>query len=327
MLRIIDNTLTALDRALPSKEELHEFCRLLFLIGVDEIELSTAVYEKLEGLPEQGKFLLKVTSVEEIKKYPDIHRYVCHNGHGLEKVIYEIQLNDPREIVKLKMLQGVRELRIVGLDDLLCSPYEKLLPELKKVLPNTTLIFCPENTYNCASALAVLWLMEYGKAVTTSFTGCRNNASTEEVIMALRLAARYKPNRDLTVLPHLAALFESFTGKPIGRKKPILGKSIFRVEAGVHADGLKKNPATYEAYDPCCVGQKSELVIGKHSGTKAVKLKLEELKLPVPKEAVIDQILKTVRQSCTECRKSLSNDEFIRLVSEVTELESKQIHC
>lgn len=327
MLRIIDNTLTALDQALPSKEELNEFCRLLFLIGVDEVEMSAAAYEQMGKLPEQGRFLLNIASTGEIEKYPGFHRYICHKEHSLEQVITEIQLNDPREIVKLKTLQEVRELRITGLDDLLCSPYEKFLPELKRLLPNTSLIFCPENTYSCASALAVLWLMEYGKAVTASFTGCKNNASTEEVIMALRIAARHKPNRDLTVLPYLAGLFEKFTGKLIGHKKPIIGKSIFRVEAGIHADGLKKNPATYEAYDPGCVGQKSELVIGKHSGTKAIKLKLEELKLPIPKEVVIDMILTAARQLCTEYRKSLSNEEFVRLVSEVTDIESNQVHC
>ncbi len=240
MLRIIDNTLTALDQALPSKEDLVEFCRLLFLIGVDEVELSVAAYERMEKLPEQGRFLLNIDSIEEIKKYPGFHRYICHRENGLERVITEVQINDIREIVRLKTLQGVRELRIVGLDDLLCSPYEKILPELNRILPDTSIIFCPENTCCCASALAVLWLQGYGKAVTTSFTGCKNNASTEEVIMALRLAARHKPNRDLTVLPYLADLYEKFTGKPIGRKKPIIGRNIFQVEAGIHADGLKK---------------------------------------------------------------------------------------
>ncbi len=327
MLRIIDNTLTALDQALPSKEDLLKFCSLLFLIGVDEVELSVAAYERMEMLPEQGRFLLNITSIEEIKKYPGFHRYICHKEHSLEQVITEVQINDTREIVRLKTLQGVRELRIVGLDDLLCSPYEKILPELNRILPDTSIIFCPENTCCCASALAVLWLLEFGKSVTASFTGCKNNAATEEVIMALRLAARYKPNRDLTVLPYLAGLYEKFTGKPIGRKKPIIGRNIFQVEAGIHADGLKKNPANYEAYDPSCVGKKSELVIGKHSGTKAVMLKLEELKLPVPKEAIIDVILQTVKQICTEHRKSLNNEEFLGIVSEVTASERNQIHC
>ncbi len=328
MLRIIDNTLTALDQAMPTKDELHEFCRLLFLIGVDEIELSLAVYERMEKLPEQGRFLLHISSLEDIRKYPGFHRYICHNWeHSTEQVVMEIQLNDAREIGRLKTLQGVQELRIVGLDDLLCSQYEKILPEVKKTLPNTSIIFCPENTYCCASALAVLWLLEYGKAVTTSFAGIKNNASTEEVLMALRLAVRHKPNRNLTVLPALTDFVETFTGRPIGRKKPIIGRNIFQVEAGIHADGLKKNPATYEAYDPSSVGQKSELIIGKHSGTRAVRLKLEELQLPVPKELVIDKILQAVKQICTECRKSLSEEEFVRLVSEVTASESNQIYC
>ena len=326
MLRIIDNTLTALDQVLPAKEELNEFCRLLFLIGVDEVELSPAVYERMEKLPVQGRFLLNISSLEEIRKYPGFHRYICHKEHNSENVITEIHLNDTREIVKLKTLQGARELRIVGLDDLLCSHYDKILAELIRLLPNTTVILCPENNCSCAGALAVLWLLEYGKAVTTSFTGVKNNAPTEEVIMALRIAVRHKPNRDLTVLPALADMFEQFMGSSIGRKKPIIGRNIFQVEAGIHADGLNKNPATYEAYAPSSVGQISELIIGKHSGTRSVRLKLEELELPIPREALIEQILQKVKLISTEYRKSLTNEEFIRLVSEVTAGERNQIH-
>ncbi len=327
MLRIIDNTLTALDHALPSKEELHEFCELLFLIGVDEIEITVAAYLRMGQLPEQGRFILNITLAEEMLKYPGFYRYICHPDQNMEGVITELQINDVREIVKLKNLHEIHELRIVGLDDLLCRNYEKIIAEIKKILSNTTIIFCPENTYCCASALAVLWLLEYGKAVTTSFAGCRNNASTEEVMMALRVAARHKPNRDLTVLPHMARMYESFMGKPVSSKKPIIGRSIFQVEAGIHADGLRKNPSTYEAYAPSCVGQQSELVIGKHSGTKAIKLKLEELSLPIYREGVIDTILHEVKQYCTKNRKSLSNDEFIRLVREVTANEGSQTHC
>ncbi len=326
MLRIIDNTLTALDHALPSKEELLKFCELLFLIGVDEIEISVAVYLTMEQLPNNGRFILNISMVDEMKKYPGFHRYICHKEQNIDRLITEIQINDVREVVKLKTLQGINELRIVGLDDLLCNHYQKIMPEITKSLPNTTIIFYPENSYCCASALAVLWMLEYGKAVTTSFAGCRNNASTEEVIMAMRLAARHKPNRDLTVLPHMTRMYEKFMNKPVSSKKPIIGKNIFQVEAGIHADGLKKNPATYEAYDPGCVGQQSELVIGKHSGTKAIKLKLEELRFPILQETVIDTILHTVKQRCTEDRKSLNNDDFIRLVMEVTANEGSQTH-
>ena len=64
MLRITDNTLTGFDKCLPSKEELHLFCRLLRDIGVDVIEISLAVYEKMNYMPVDGKYNIKVENEE-----------------------------------------------------------------------------------------------------------------------------------------------------------------------------------------------------------------------------------------------------------------------
>ena len=319
MIRLIDNTLTSLDHDLPSKEDLHTFCELLFIIGVDAIELSVPVYKRMEYLPECSKFILNIDFADEMEQYPGFYRYVSHHEGFSDKMIYEIQMNDTREIVKLRTLQSCKEVRIVGLDDMMChDSYERILEEIMHCLPKSTIILCPENTYGCASALAMQWASEFGKNITTSFTGCKNNAATEEVLMALRLAIRHKPNRNLAVLPKLTKLFEQFTNKSVGNKKPIIGKNIFQVEAGIHVDGLKKNPATYEAYSPELVGGSVDLIIGKHSGTKAVKLKLEELGTPVPEDIQIDKILKFIKYRCTENRKSLNDTEFAELLKEVS---------
>ena len=326
MLQLIDNTLMELKENLPSGEELHRFCELLFTIGVDVIELSVPVYERMEELP-PGKFVLNIDLTEQSERYPGFYRYVCRQASSVSNMIHEIQLNDVREILKLRTLRSSQEVRIVGLDDLMCQPYEKYLPELINCLPRTLIYFCPENTYGCASALALEWLMNYGDNVTTSFAGCRNNAATEEVIMALRLAIRHKPNKDLTVLPRLARYYESFFNEAVGNRKPIIGRNIFKVESGIHADGMNKNPATYEAYSPSSVGAKSELVIGKHSGSRAVKLKMGELQLDLPPDDVVDQILQAVKTDCTRDRKSLSEAEFLRLVMEVMSNEGYKIHC
>jgi homocitrate synthase NifV len=323
MIRIIDNTLTGFDGILPSKGELHLFCKLLTIIGVDMIELSIAAYERMEELPEEGNYVLHINFAEEMDLYPGFGRYTCHHEVNQEKMIHEIQINDVREIVRLRTLNNCKELRITGLDDIMCGAYEKTMNEIKKSLPNSKINFCPENTYCCASALAVQWLLNYGSDVTTSFAGYKNNAATEEVIMALRLAVRHKPNRDLTVLPELAELFEKITGTRISNKKPVIGKNIFKVEAGIHADGIRKNPATYEAYEPGCVGGRSEIVIGKHSGMKAVKLKMEELKLVVPEDAIVEKILNLVKEVCTENGNSLEDNEFAGLALEVIANEGK----
>ncbi len=317
MIRIIDNTLTGFDGRLPSKNDLHLFCKSLVNIGVDMVELSKAAYKKMEGLPGEGNYVLRIDFADEIIKYPGFSRYTCHQEGSQEKIIREIQMNDAREIIKLRELGSCKELRITGLDDLICGAYDKTMKEIKRVLPNSKINFCPENTYHCASALAVQWLLNYGNDVTTSFAGWKNNGATEEVIMALRLAVRHKPNRDLTILPAMTKLFEKITNTGIANKKPVIGKNIFKVEAGIHADGLKKNPATYEAYEPGCVGGRTEIVIGKHSGIKAVKLKMEELNFAVPEERIAEKILNLVREVCTENGTSLRDDEFKELAVEV----------
>lgn len=326
MIQITDNTLTAFDNRLPSKEDLHTFCELLFLIGVDIIELSKAAYMKMEQLPKGGKYILDIDYLEEMERYPGFYLYSCHDNENTEKVMNELQMNDVREIVKLRALKNCKELRIVGLDDILCESYDNTMKEIQRILPQSKINFCPENTYGCASALAVQWILNNGKYITTSYAGYKNNAATEEVIMALRLIIRHKPNRDLTVLPSASHLFEKITNKVIGNKKPVIGKNIFKVEAGIHADGLKKNPMTYEPYEPECVGGKSEIIIGKHSGKRAVIFKLEEMKIPVPQEIIINKILHLIKDICIENRRSLRDEEFASIVNEVIAYESKQIY-
>ena len=46
---------------------------------------------------------------------------------------------------------------------------------------------------------------------------------------------------------------------------------------GIHVDGVKKNPKTYEPYNPDLVGATRKIIIGKHSGPKAVYQKIREL--------------------------------------------------
>ncbi|QDU80364.1 2-isopropylmalate synthase [Polystyrenella longa] len=67
-------------------------------------------------------------------------------------------------------------------------------------------------------------------------------------------------------------------GLSICPNKPVSGENIFATEAGIHQDGLLKNPDTYLPYRPELVGASGiQLVIGRHSGKRAVAHRLEEL--------------------------------------------------
>src|SRR6202011_3097112 len=52
----------------------------------------------------------------------------------------------------------------------------------------------------------------------------------------------------------------------------------FAHEAGIHQDGMLKNPLTYQIMTPQSVGvPDSRLVLGKHSGRHALSLRCEQL--------------------------------------------------
>ncbi|MFK7818109.1 MAG: pyruvate carboxyltransferase, partial [Planctomycetaceae bacterium] len=91
------------------------------------------------------------------------------------------------------------------------------------------------------------------------------NAALEEVVMALsvnRDQYQRKHGIDATKLFSLCLLVADLTGIPIHPTKPIAGANIFATEAGIHQDGLLKNPDTYLPYRPEAVGANGiELVL------------------------------------------------------------------
>lgn len=110
------------------------------------------------------------------------------------------------------------------------------------------------------------------------------NASLEEVVMALTLHPEQYNRRhriDTTRLAPLCHLVAELTGVMIPRMKPIGGANIFATEAGIHQDGLLKNPDTYLPFRPESVGGgEISLVLGRHSGRRAVAHRLQCLGIP-----------------------------------------------
>ncbi len=109
------------------------------------------------------------------------------------------------------------------------------------------------------------------------------NASLEEVAMALDLHFDQYGRRakiDTKQLVPLCHLVQRLTGIRPAPNKPVCGQTIFATEAGIHQDGLLKNPDTYLPFRPERVGAGGiQLVLGRHSGRRAVAHRLQELGL------------------------------------------------
>jgi len=107
------------------------------------------------------------------------------------------------------------------------------------------------------------------------------NASLEEFVMALRVRPDIMPFhvdiRSGELYPS-SRLLSEITRVQVQPNKAIVGRNAFAHEAGIHQDGVIKNPLTYEIMTPESVGvPESKLVLGKHSGRHALGLRCAEL--------------------------------------------------
>ena len=83
---------------------------------------------------------------------------------------------------------------------------------------------------------------------------------------------------DTTQISRVSRMVSNYTGILVQPNKAIVGANAFAHEAGIHQDGLLKNQATYEIMMPETVGLlRSKLVLGKHSGRHALRVRLDEL--------------------------------------------------
>jgi 2-isopropylmalate synthase len=96
-------------------------------------------------------------------------------------------------------------------------------------------------------------------AVRQSFFGVRTNIRLEEIYSASRALC-------------------DVTGVSVPPNKAVVGANAFAHEAGIHQDGILKNPLTYEIIRPEAVGVPARrLVVGKHSGRNALRTRFTEL--------------------------------------------------
>jgi 2-isopropylmalate synthase len=107
------------------------------------------------------------------------------------------------------------------------------------------------------------------------------NASLEEVVVALAVR---KDSFNVTTgirLEHLfptSRMLTEITGAQVAPNKAVVGANAFAHEAGIHQDGIIKNPQTYEIISPETVGVPARsLVLGKHSGRNALRMSLRDL--------------------------------------------------
>jgi 2-isopropylmalate synthase len=116
------------------------------------------------------------------------------------------------------------------------------------------------------------------------------NAALEEVVMALRTrhdALPFTTGIKTEAITRASRLVSTITGFVVQPNKAIVGANAFAHESGIHQDGMLKHAQTYEIMTPESVGlNQSKLVMGKHSGRHAFRVKLKELGYDIGENAL-----------------------------------------
>ena len=116
------------------------------------------------------------------------------------------------------------------------------------------------------------------------------NASLEEVVMALETRKDILGFHTGIKTKHIyrtSRLLQDITGVPVQPNKAIVGDNAFAHESGIHQDGVIKERTTYEIMTPATVGAaESNLVLGKHSGRHAIKVRLQKMGFTLTDEEI-----------------------------------------
>jgi homocitrate synthase NifV len=120
------------------------------------------------------------------------------------------------------------------------------------------------------------------------------NAPLEEVVLGLRQCYGIDTGIGLGDFPALSERVARASGRPVGWQKSVVGEGVFTHEAGIHVDGLLKDPRNYQGYDPAMVGRAHRIVLGKHSGERSVARVLAALGHPVDDDGA-RRVLERVR--------------------------------
>ena len=162
------------------------------------------------------------------------------------------------------------------------------------------------------------------------------NTSLEEVVMSLHTRHPIfglTTGIETTLISRTSKLVSNYTGMVVAPNKAIVGANAFAHEAGIHQDGMLKNEKTYEIMRPETVGlNHSRLVLGKHSGRHAFRVRMEELGYDLDKEGLERSFRRF--KSLADKKKTVTDADLDALVTdelfqppELFSLDGLQVAC
>jgi methanogen homocitrate synthase len=192
-----------------------------------------------------------------------------------------------------------------------------LVSEIYKSVNTSICIHCHDDL-GMATANTLAAAEAGAKQLHTTVNGIgerAGNASLEEVMVALRV--QYGIERyDTTKLTALSQMITEYSGITPSANKAVVGQNAFTHESGIHVAAILEEPRTYELFLPEMVGGKRNLVVGKHTGTKALKGIINSIGFCLERDELC-ALIEKVKVCTEEKHKSISREQLEKLISQV----------
>jgi len=141
------------------------------------------------------------------------------------------------------------------------------------------------------------------------------NAALEEVVMALKYLEDLEVGIETLRFHEIVDYVMQAAGRTVPAWKPVVGSNMFAHESGIHADGVIKNPKTYEVFTPEEVGLARQIVVGKHSGSRTIEMKFAEYGIEISRDDAT-ALLPFVRSKTIELKRPMFDKELVELFND-----------
>ena len=271
---------------------------------------------------------LRITRSQALEQTGEMVRLACSYAEDVEFSAEDATRSDLDFLVEIVTAAIQAGARTVNLPDTVGystpAEYQALFEAMHARVPGARDVIFSTHCHDdlgMATANALAGVLGGARQVEVTVNGIgerAGNAAIEEVAAAMMVRHDRFPFTHGLVMKELAPaslLLGELISFPCAPNKAVVGKNAFAHESGIHQHGVLANPLTYEIMTPASVGvTANSIVLGKHSGRKALQHRLQELGRPVTGEE-LDLVYHRFTQ-LADRKKSIYDMDLLALVHE-----------